>query len=353
MADLVVAGAGMAGLVAAAEAAGRGASVTVFEKGDRAGGAMLLSSGVIWRHRDFARFRRDCPGGDPTLQKLVHTNLDRDLAWLESLGGHVVERDTGNRLTVGARFSTRSLTEALSRRVTDLRLSEPLMRLPSEVPVVLAMGGFAASPELVRAHITPEADHLLQRTTRWSTGDGLRTGLDAGATLTSGMDELYGRNMPVTPSPPAATAFVRLAQLYARHAVVESTTGERFATSTWSEIDVVQWTARQPGAQARYTIDAAKLDTIVGRTTIRAMVDAAQHAGGSVRRDRGRVTVEVVAGITTTLGGLAVDERARAAEGVYAAGGDVGGIATGGYSSGLAAALVLGRIAARSALADT
>ena len=45
-------------------------------------------------------------------------------------------------------------------------------------------------------------------------------------------------------------------------------------------------------------------------------------------------------------------ERACAAPGVYAAGGDVGGIANGGYASGLAAALVLGRVAARSALED-
>jgi len=60
--------------------------------------------------------------------------------------------------------------------------------------------------------------------------------------------------------------------------------------------------------------------------------------------------VECVAGVTTTLGGLAVDTDARAAPGVYAAGHDAGGIATGGYASGLAAALVLGRIAAESAL---
>ena len=54
--------------------------------------------------------------------------------------------------------------------------------------------------------------------------------------------------------------------------------------------------------------------------------------------------------ITTTLGGLRVNARAEAAPGVYAAGHDAGGISTGGYSSGLAAALVLGRVAAESAL---
>jgi hypothetical protein len=80
------------------------------------------------------------------------------------------------------------------------------------------------------------------------------------------------------------------------------------------------------------------------------MVGAAERAGASVRRTQGHVEVEVVAGITTTLGGLSVDTSARAAPRVYAAGCDVGGISTGGYSSGLAAALVLGRIAASSAL---
>jgi hypothetical protein len=68
-----------------------------------------------------------------------------------------------------------------------------------------------------------------------------------------------------------------------------------------------------------------------------------------IERD-GSLTVEVVAGITTTLGGLRVDVSGQAAERVFACGADVGGIATGGYASGLAAALVLGRVAARSAL---
>jgi fumarate reductase flavoprotein subunit len=82
------------------------------------------------------------------------------------------------------------------------------------------------------------------------------------------------------------------------------------------------------------------------------MVDAAEAAGAPVRREAGAVTVEVVAGVTTTLGGLAIDEHARAAPGVFACGADAGGLATGGYASGLAGALVFGRIAARAALGE-
>jgi fumarate reductase flavoprotein subunit len=66
-----------------------------------------------------------------------------------------------------------------------------------------------------------------------------------------------------------------------------------------------------------------------------------------------RYAVHVVAGITHTIGGLRVDERARVLDegdspigDLYAAGVDAGGIATGGYASGLAAALVLGLAAA-------
>ena len=76
------------------------------------------------------------------------------------------------------------------------------------------------------------------------------------------------------------------------------------------------------------------------------MIAAAEAAGAPVRRERDAVTVETIAGVTSTLGGLAIDERTRVADGILAAGDDAGGIATGGYSSGLAAALVLGRVAA-------
>jgi hypothetical protein len=54
--------------------------------------------------------------------------------------------------------------------------------------------------------------------------------------------------------------------------------------------------------------------------------------------------------VTQTLGGIRVDDQVRAADGLYAAGADVGGISTGGWSSGLASALVLGLVAAESAL---
>jgi hypothetical protein len=146
------------------------------------------------------------------------------------------------------------------------------------------------------------------------------------------------------------SGFVSLSQLYARYATVTNERGEEHQARTWSEIDVAQWTARQPRARAWFRVGEDALGERVRERTVAEMVDAAERAGAPVERSGGAVTVETVAAITSTLGGLRVDARGRAAPGVYAAGHDAGGIATGGYSSGLAAALVLGRVAAESAL---
>ena len=366
MADLVVAGAGMAGLVAAAHARALGADVVVHEKGDRAGGAMLLSSGVVWRHRSFDDWRAECPRGDAALQRLVFDRLDADLEWLERLGARVTDRSTGNPRTAGTRFDTASLTRALVAAVgaERIRLGDPLDRLPGAggpcagagapegPPLLLATGGFPASRRLLLEHVTPQAGHLLLRTTPWSAGDGLRLGLEAGGLAGRGLGEIYARNMPAPPAEVPPAQFAPLAQLWAREAaLVESLDGEQFVARAWSEIDVAQWTARQPGARARYTAEAGALRRrVAGGRTVGELIEAAERAGAPVERERGRVTVEVVAGVTSTLGGLRVDASGRVAPGVWAAGSDAGGTATGGYASGLAAALVLVRVAAEAAL---
>jgi hypothetical protein len=158
------------------------------------------------------------------------------------------------------------------------------------------------------------------------------------------------------PAPPARIGpgdLVRLSQLYARHAEVTNERGERYRTATWSEIDVAQWMLRQPGARARFRVPTTALGERVRERKVGEMVDAAEAAGAPVRRGVEHVTVETVAGVTTTLGGLRIDHHARAAPGLFACGADAGGIATGGYASGLAAALVFGRIAARAALGES
>jgi succinate dehydrogenase/fumarate reductase flavoprotein subunit len=343
--ELLVVGAGMAGLAAAATA-----RAEVREKGNRIGGSMLLSSGVVWRYREWDEFRRQCPDGDEALQSVVHDGVDEAIEWLESLGAPVVEHSTGNALTVGKRFDPRGLVEALAARAGDVSLSSPLAELPGGRPVVLATGGFQASRDTVRELITPEADGVLVRSNPWSTGDGLRMGLASGGSRSHGMEQFYGRAMPAVPELPASE-WVASAQLYGRWADIENERGERYdGPLGWAETELVQWMARQPGARAWFAVPDSALDETTRYGPVRDLIERARRLGARVERRGERTAVEVVAAITQTLGGLRVDARGRVTDGVWAAGGDVGGVATGGYMSNLAAAVVMGRRAAEDAL---
>jgi len=331
----------MAGLVAAARARELGGSPVVYEKGTRPGGSMLLSSCVIWRYSDFDEFRRQCPTGDERLQRLVWERLDGALDWLEMLGALVTQPETENPLTTGRRFDPAALTEILVRAAGDVRVRET-----TPEPQILATGGFQGSEELVAEHIAPAA-RLPLRANPWSAGDGLKHGLARGGSLSSGMDEFYGRNMPDARFGEAD--FVPAAQLYAARAKVVNERGEEFLGGPvdWSETRVAQETARQPGAAAWYELATEALDDDVADR-----IDYARRLGAPVEQRDGRVAVRVRASITHTIGGLQIDDRARVAgaDGLWAAGADAGGISTGGYASGLASALVLGLTAAEDAV---
>jgi fumarate reductase flavoprotein subunit len=355
---MVIAGAGMAGLCAAARARELGASPVVLEKGSRAGGSMVLSSCVIWRYRSFDEFRAQCPGGDERLQRLVFERLDEGLEWLESLGAPVATRETGNPLTTGVRFDPAGLTEALTRAAGRIDFGHPGTDPGGHL--VLATGGFQGNAGLVERFVRPSAP-LRLRANPWSAGDGLRLGLERGAALSAGLDEFYGRNMADVDF--GEREFVPLAQVYGRFARVVNERGEAFFDGeiSWSEVDLVQATARQPGARAWYLLDDQALDQPVRDRTVRELVSESptriDPSDLPFPAPEGTVIgVRVAAAITHTIGGLRVDERARAlderdepVDGLYAAGADAGGISTGGYASGLASALVLGRIAGESA----
>ena len=337
----------MAGLCAAARARELGAAPVVFEKGTRPGGSMLLSSCVMWRFREWDDFRAECPTGDERLQRVVWEQLDDGIAWLESLGAPVVLHETGNPRTVGKRFDPHGLTDTLVRAAGDVRLGETV-----SAPRILATGGFQGDADLVAEHIGPAAP-LRLRANPWSSGDGLRTAVAAGAELSAGMSEFYGRNMPDADF--AEEQFVPLAQLYGRVARVFNERGEEFFEGevSWSENDLVQATARQPGAQAWYVLDDEALaDPAVADKVALAptRIDPAELPFEA--SPGARVAVRVKPGITHTIGGLRIDEQARVVgtDGLLAAGADSGGISTGGYASGLAAALVFGRIAAETAV---
>ena len=319
---------------------------------------MLLSSCVIWRHREWDDFRRECPGGDERLQRLVWDRLDDALDWLEAQGAVPVARETGNPLTVGRRFDPAALTQVLVSRAGDVQLNHAVGH--GDGPLVLCTGGFGGSPELVDRYIAPAAP-LRLRANPWSAGDGLRIGTERGGALSGGLGEFYGRNMPDAPW--GESEFVSFSQLYARFAWIFDERGREFFAAdevSWSETNVVEATAHRPNARAYYLLDSAGLEREVRGRPVAEIV-ASAPAGARVPLAElpfapppdAVAAVRVAASITHTIGGLRVDERARVLDadsapidGLWAAGVDAGGVATGGYASGLAQALVLGLAAA-------
>jgi fumarate reductase flavoprotein subunit len=321
---------------------------------------------------------------------------------IRALGGEVL-----------ANTALEALLQDATGRVTGVlaRSSEGKKDYAADA-AILASGGFATDPELVGRHIIGGPGRMRVRAHLRSTGDGLRAALQGGALASAGLAEFYGRNLPAPPADFPPERFVEVSQLYGRYALAVNARGERYADegADWSETALTRATTHQPGLYAWYVLDATGLEGRVRERTAKDMVETARRTGGLVieaeslaeladklaehgaPRDTflrtleeynaaiaaGRepspprtgqalplrrapfVAVKVAPSITHTVGGLAVDagcrvlrrEDERPIPGLYAAGVEVGGVSTGGYTSGLASALVFGRTAAESAVAD-
>ena len=319
-------------------------------------------------------------------------------------------------LASGAEIITATALDALTEdagRITGVRASSRGRKVDYAADaVILASGGFAANPVLVGRYIIGGAGRMAVRAHARSTGDGFLAALEKGARASAGLDEFYGRNLPAPPAGFPPERFVEVSQLYGRHAVAVNARGERYADegADWSETALTRATAHQPGLYAYYVLDAAGLRAMVRERTVREMVGVARDTGGTVikaaslqeladklgelgvprdallrtlknynaavasgtemspprtgpagpLREPPFVAVKVAPYITHTVGGLAVDGGCRVLReaderpipGLYAAGVEVGGTSAGGYTSGLASALVFGITAAESALSD-
>ena len=208
----------------------------MLEKGDRAGGSMLLSSGVIWRHRTFEGFRAECPGGDPALQQVdLSSSSTRRSSGSSRSAPRSLEQETGNPRTVGKRFDTGGLTDALQRRAGQVSLRHALGPGPGHGP----RGRWFSRPAGFHVRLARELG-LPIRGNPWSEGDGLGLALERGGGTAGVLDEFYGRAMPAG-IPIDEAEFVPLSQLYGQFAEVVSEDGsERFdGDVSWSETNLV------------------------------------------------------------------------------------------------------------------
>ena len=369
--DLVVAGGGVAGLAAAAHAAGRGARVTVLEKDDRLGGSGALSAGIVWTAPDLATFTRVCPDGDPDLGRALVEGFDAAVEGVRAAGAAVSDRWSGqmgfgiaHRVDIAAllRLWPEAVTAtggsvrrgvAAAGLLTDTDGSVRGVRLAGGEEleagaVLLATGGFQGDRELVAERLGPAARDLLPRFHPGSDGDGLRMARAAGAAEAPGHG-FYGHLVPRPIDRFSADDFLPLTQYHSSHGVLVNAEGRRF-TEEWRGDEVSnQATLRQPEARALLLFDervraghavaapyphgqvvdrlalAQESGARVARApTLKRLVAAASGWGydpaglAETLRDRGAAlreppfnAVEVQPTLTFTFGGLRADAAGR------------------------------------------
>lgn len=278
--EVLVCGAGMAGLCAAASAAEHGARTLVVEKDPAPGGSMLMSGGTIWTAPSMAVMETWVPGGDRARQRQLVDELGPGLDWLESLGVRRTAPIASDR-QVGAEVDTAQLTAtlvaAVERGAGRIRTETALesiaigddgwatvtvgvsggRRTIRARCVILATGGFGGNLELLVRHVAPDAGAMLLRANWRSVGDGLIAAQGVGARTSSSMSQFYGHTMPALPAEVPPARWVSVTQYYTQDAVLVNARGERFFDESRSMADETApfEIVRQPGGVAWLVMD--------------------------------------------------------------------------------------------------
>jgi succinate dehydrogenase/fumarate reductase flavoprotein subunit len=277
-ADLVVLGAGMAGLTAAASAAAGGARVVVVEKAAEIGGNAVLSSGYLWTTADMDAFRRRCPEGDERLGAVLVAGFPGAVEWVRSTGAEVSEQRTvvfgiGHQVDIHTYLRRcASIVESGGGLVLRSQRVEHLLADGGRVAggrvrdgetaadvranaTILATGGFQANRHLLERQYGDDARQLLLRSVASCDGDGLRLALEVGAATAGDMSTFYGHLVAWPLHTFAPRDFLRCAVLYSDRGVLVNLDGERFTDETLMDHRNAQAAARQRHARALFVFD--------------------------------------------------------------------------------------------------
>jgi len=308
--DVIVCGAGMAGLCAGVAATEAGARTVVVEKGERPGGSMRMSGGTVWTAPSMAWMERYVPGGDRVRQRQLVEGIGPNLGWLAGLGVRFtapidLERQTGQELDVNAlterlveriqaghgqvRTSTAlDAIETVDGRVTGVRVRDGQGRRSSLSGrgVVLATGGFQGNHELLARYIGRWADRMLRRANPNSVGEGLLAALEVGARTSPNLSTFYGHTMPAPPADPPPGRWTAVTQYFSQDAILVNERGERFFDESRSLADETApfEIVHQPNARAFLLFDERiyRGDDMPGRSPARVgpNFDNAVEVGG-------------------------------------------------------------------------
>ena len=287
--DLLVIGAGMAGLTAAARAAREGRRVLVVEVSGDVGGSARFA-GYAWTAPSREVMDRVNPGGDDALKHALVDRFASGVDWIRSTGVDVMDPVPILGFGRGHQFDTNQYVDLCRRIVTDsggeVRLETRTRRLlvedgrvvgaEVESPdgraeevraawTLLATGGFQADPDLLVENVHPHAPRMQLRSNPHSDGAGYRLATEAGAATGAEDPGFYGHLVP-TGVPFADPAdFVDLSLYYSEHALLFNLRNERFTDETLGDHLTTMALLDQPESRGLLVADArVHRDWIVG-----------------------------------------------------------------------------------------
>jgi succinate dehydrogenase/fumarate reductase flavoprotein subunit len=267
----------MAGMTAAAEAAGRGARVAVCEAADHLGGTAVLSTGNVWTVQTPEAFRAADPDGDVELWQVVRDNLEESLEWVASLDVAVRER---HKASSSSTYDPPPIGKNIDIETFMVRAQRAVERAGGMVlhgttlaalhrggdgvdgavietvatgecfdvetrGVVLASGGFQADTELRAQYLGDAvAESVSLRSNPLSSGTGLRLAQQVGAATSSRMDTFYGVVVGAVPGELTEVDYRGIVLHGAVYGVVLDQSGRRFADESAGAVPLANALAR-------------------------------------------------------------------------------------------------------------
>lgn len=279
--DVLVLGAGMAGLAAAARSVQRGASVLLVEKGERCGGSAVHAE-FIWTAPTLDVLRRVNPLGEVALAERLIAGRTRALAWVADLGVAMGPEVELLGFGTGHRTDLAQLLAALERIVredhdsevaleteaqhllqdgegsvvgAELRARDGSRRTVRARHTILATGGFGANADLRAELIHPQARDIPLRANPHSDGQGLALGRSVGAAVGVDGAGFYGHLMPAGVAPDPQVGLAAMSFFHSEHGVLVNRLGRRFVDETMGDHLNTMATLEQPDARALLICD--------------------------------------------------------------------------------------------------
>ncbi|MFM0229600.1 FAD-dependent oxidoreductase [Paraburkholderia sediminicola] len=306
--DLIVVGAGMAGMSAAGRAAENGARVVVIEKAAHIGGSAVMSGGILWTASSAEKMAL-YGGGDPVLGEAVRRHYPAAVAWLRKRGNVVsramkVLHGYGYQIDIVKHLNDcQDAVEQGGGHVVYETSVAHLLRGPlggvvgvradhidGSVDVVapstiLATGGYQGDADLRARYIHENARGLLLRANPHSCGEGIALGVAVGAHMAGKSRGFYGHLMSKTPVWGEERFFTMLAQYHSEYGLLFNEQGVRFCDESTGDHNNSYHTVFQSNARALLLWDRrvheryATVSTIPGQPGIDKFAVAIEHGG--------------------------------------------------------------------------